>query len=100
MSIVMCLSADGKIKSFKLVHKSCHQYFGGDTISFCGSIPELDIVAICRKIRQKDDKLNEFSIEFPDCFEETYGEILLIGSDAHGQECDVDIMKTLNYLKK
>lgn len=98
MPIVMCLHPDGTTRSFTLNHNKAYTYFGNGSITFCGSIPDLNLVAIARRQPQEGDKLNEFSKKFPNSFDSTYGDILLVGSDQNGEECDVDILETLKYL--
>ena len=93
----MCLHPDGRTRSFALNHKEANIYFERDSITFCGSIPDLNIVAIARQYPKPEDKLNEFSNNFPYAFDETYGDILLIGSDKDGEECDINIIDTLKY---
>ena len=100
---IICLHANGSIHSFKLSHKKVYTYFAGDSITFCGAITQLNVVAICRKEHHTEDKLNTFSIQFTDFFDKIYGDILLIGSDSEGNECDIDIeavKKLLNTEKQ
>lgn len=98
MSIVMCLHANGQTKSFILNHKEVNLYFQGE-FTFCGSIPNLNAVAITRLTPKQDDIINTFSKAFPNDFDTTYGDILLIGSDENGEECDINVANILQYLK-
>ena len=94
----MCLSSNGQTRSFYFDQSSIHTYFGGNSVSFCGSIPSLNVVAVAKQHPDETDVLNEFSVNFKTFFETTYGDILLVGSDEFGNECDVNINKIYTLL--
>ena len=97
MSTVMCLYANGDYEILKIVQEKVYTYFSNDSITFCGAIPSHNIVAICREKHKEQDTINKFSIQF-DCFDETYGDILLVATDESGDECDIDVEKTKTFL--
>ena len=98
--IILCLHPSGDIQELNIEHKLIHTYFDGDTITFCGAILDLNVVAMARQTKQENDIINVFSQQFPLIFEETFGKILLIGSDVNGRECnfDVEAVKKILFL--
>ena len=98
--IIICLSSNGNIRSFPIQQTLAYTHFEGNSISFCGAIPSLNIVALARKTRREQDQLNPFSMTFSNVFEKTYGDILLLGTDENGEECDVDVPKTVDFLNQ
>lgn len=99
LSTILRLSPRGHMETIRLEHKRISTHFNGDKISFCGAIPDLNVFAVSRKERCEDDIVNMYSEKFPSIFEKTYGDILLVGSDENGQECDFDIAKVENILQ-
>lgn len=89
--ISLCLHSSGEIEELNIEQKIIHTYFDGDEITFCGAIFDLNVVAMARQTKQENDIINVFSQKFPSMFEETFGKILLIGTDVNGEECNFDI---------
>jgi hypothetical protein len=96
MNIVISLSPDGQTRSFYLDHKLAHMFFDGKSLQFCGAVE--NAVALTRLNPLEKDISNLFAIKFPQYFEPTLGEILLLGSDVDGLACDLDVPSILNIL--
>ena len=58
---------------------------------FCGAIDYYHIVALSASDARtpSSSELNVFSYRFPQFFEPTAGDILLLGSDERGEACSV-----------
>ena len=89
--MVVSLSANGTIRSFRMDHRKVRYFFGNEDIGFCGAIDELRVVAMARTERRENDALNMYSLKYPRLFEKSYGDILLLGSDKNGEACDVSV---------
>lgn len=96
MNLVICLSPDGKTRSFKLDHKMAHALFDNQSLQFCGAVK--NAVAVTRLTPREDDATNVFAMKFPQYFDSTKGDILLLGSDANGGACDLDVESILDAL--
>ena len=93
--LVISLSPDGKTRSFYLNHKLAHMLFDGKPLKFCGSVE--NAIALTRLNPLEEDISNLFAIKFPQYFEPTLGDILLVG-DVDGLACDLDVPFILNKL--
>lgn len=89
MHKVVCLKPDGGIRSFDMNHKKVNLFFDNEEYEICGAIDEECIIALGYSAKNKGE--NIFSIEYPNYFEKTYGDILLVGSDNDGEACDINL---------
>ena len=94
--LVISLSSDGKTRSFDLDHKLAHMLFDGEPLQFCGAVE--NAVALTRLNPLEKDTSNLFAIKFPQYFEPTLGDILLLGSDVDGFACDLNVSSILTKL--
>lgn len=85
------LRVDGHIDTVYIEASDLHTFFKNDAYTFCTNLPHMNAVGLARKAPQASDSLNYFSKNFPEVFEETHGDILLVGSDEHGNEYDLDL---------
>jgi len=87
---------DTSMVALKIDHQLLKEYFQS-SISFCGAICEFDAIAVCSN--SKIGKENKICKQFPSFFDDViYGEIILLGSDANGQACDLDVEKIIKFL--
>jgi len=98
-NLIVALSTNGTIRSFQIEHNLLATYLNDD-IQFCGAIVDCNVVAISAKNQSGDIPINIFSTEHPELFDLTHGEILLVGSDLNGMECDVDVERVCKILTK
>ena len=90
-TIVLLLKENGDTETYKICQKNSFQVLKSNEVSFCGALYEFNAFALKKARVDKKENINIFSFKFPEYFEETYGDILLVGSDDQGQECDIDI---------
>ena len=88
-NLAVVLDTNGSIRSLHLDHSKLKQYFK-EEFGFCGAINTCRVVALA-KLDSGMDPINIFTTRFPQFFESTHGQILLVGSDDVGEACDVDI---------
>ena len=89
---------DTTMSALKLDHQLLKEYFQ-NSISLCGAIYEFDAIAVCSDL--KIGKENKICKKFPSFFDDViYGEIILIGSDANGQACDLNAEKIMEFLNQ
>ena len=81
------LKTSGEAIPLRFEHKHVYKMFGA--VEFCGAIDELQCV--CMKRVGDDANVNATAAEFPQYFHDTTGDIFVLGSDAHGNACDVDV---------
>jgi hypothetical protein len=89
MNTVVCLSSDGKIRSFKFDHTKINLLFESD-YHFCASFPDEKIVALS-SLDPTGKEFNPFSKNRELFEEDVYGDIYLFGNDDHSEACDVDL---------
>jgi len=96
MNLVLSLCADGRTRSFQLNHTLTHVFFDYQSLQICGAVE--NGVAVARRHAREHDVVNVFSAKFPQYFEYTLGDILLLGSDQDGEACDLDVSKIIRIL--
>ena len=93
---VVSIKDDTSMIALKTDHKLLKEYFQS-SISLCGAIYEFDAIAVCSN--SKIGKENKICKQFPSFFDDVvHGEILLVGSDANGHACDLDVEKIIKFL--
>tara|TARA_B100001741_G_scaffold312788_1_gene317016 strand:- start:1392 stop:1691 length:300 start_codon:yes stop_codon:yes gene_type:complete len=97
MNLVLCLCPDGKTRSFSIDHKNLNVIFDNQTLQFCGSLE--NAVAVARLHPREHDETNVFTLKYPQYFDVTKGDILLLGSDEKGFACDIDLVSIMDILK-
>ena len=88
---VLLLKENGNTEALEICQKNAYKLLKSQEIGFCGALYELNAFALKKANINEKDKINLFSVNFPKYFEETYGDILIVGSDEQGEECDIDI---------
>ena len=89
---VVSLEVDGSLRAFPMDHREVRGFFGGCDFTFCGGLDELRLFALTRTAPTGD--VNPFPPTHPDVFagaQTLHGPILLVGSDADGEACDLDV---------
>jgi len=86
---VVCLKTDGGIHSFEMDHTNVNLFFNNEKYGICGAINDQFIIGLGLIGRDKEE--NIFSVKYPNFFDNTHGDILLVGSDSSGEACDVNM---------
>ena len=98
MNKVICLKTDGGIRSFEIDHKKVNLFFDNNEYGICGAIDEHFVIGLGSTHDVKEE--NAFSKEYPQYFEKTHGDILLVGSNQHGEACDVNVYAICKLFSK
>lgn len=84
------LHACGSYERIDLCHKTLHEHFGGP-LTIVGAIDDANVVALGRRDAETLE-CNVTCARCRDCFEDDVrGDVVLVGSDAHGRACHVDV---------
>lgn len=85
---VVELRQDGTCCSFLINHEKLRDFFGCD-VTFVGALDQYEVVAVGKRQPCLDDIENPFCKNKNFFEDEVKGNILLVGSDDNGLECDV-----------
>ena len=88
---VILLKQSGETDIVEVDHKDLNKILQTERICFCGALYEHNAFALCKFEKKSTDYVNVFTKKFPQFFEKAYGDILIVGSDENGDECNIDI---------
>ena len=96
MNSCILLTSDGSIEKVELDHRNLRDYFGDD-ITFVGAIDDCEAVAVGK--RNCTEKQNTLCVDETMFDVPVFGNVLLIGSDKHGQAFDLNYDRIIKFLK-
>lgn len=98
LHLVVILEQNEVVRTQYMDQSNLRAFYDDASISFCGAIDDCHCVCVKRANRRLDS-LNSFAVRFPKYFDaDTYGDVLVVGSDARGEACDVDVVSLSRLL--